>query len=96
MATYATLFRYTTEGMKDIKGSPSRFEEIKRNIEAAGGKVLCAYMLIGRFDGLVVAEGPDEKAVLKVLLGAGMKGTARTETMVAVPLEEAFKIAQEL
>jgi len=53
-------------------------------------------MLMGRYDGLVVAEGPDERAVLKVLLAAGRRGTTSTETMVAIPLDEAFKIAQEL
>ncbi len=96
MPTYVTLFRYTSEGVKNIKEGPSRFAEIKNNIEASGGKVLCAYMLMGRYDGLVVAEGPDERAVLKVLLAAGMQGAVSTETMVAIPVEEAFKIAQEL
>ena len=96
MPTYVTLFRYTPEGVKNIKEGPSRFGEIKKNLEAAGGKIVCAYMLMGRYDGLVVAEGPDERAVLKVLLGAGRRGTTSTETMVAIPLDEAFKIAQEL
>ena len=96
MPTYVTLFRYTPEGVRNIKEGPSRFADVKRNIEAVGGKVLCAYMLMGRYDGLVVSEGPDEKAVLKVLLAAGRRGTTSTETMVAIPLDEAFKIAQEL
>ncbi len=96
MATYVTLFRYTAEGMKNIKESPSRFAEVKGKIEAAGGKLLCAYMLMGRYDGLVVSEGPDEKTVLKVLLSQGMQGRISTETMVAVAMDEAFKIVGEL
>ncbi len=52
-------------------------------------KVLGFYWTLGRYDVVMIAEGPDEKTVMKLLLQVG-EDTA-TETMVAVPREEAIK-----
>jgi len=53
-------------------------------------KVLGFYWTLGRYDTVLIAEGPDEKTIMKMLLKAG--DYAATETMVAVPREEAIKL----
>ena len=39
MATYITLFRFTQQGIENIKESPSRLERAKEAIRAAGGEM---------------------------------------------------------
>jgi len=53
-------------------------------------KVLGFYWTLGRYDAVMIAEGPDEKTVMKMLLQIG--DYAATETMVAIPREEAIKL----
>ena len=53
-------------------------------------KVLGLYWTLGRYDTVLIAEAPDEKTMMKVLLKAG--DYAATETMVAIPREEAIKL----
>jgi len=53
-------------------------------------KVLGFYWTLGRYDTVLIAEGPDEKTIMKMLLKAG--DYAATETMVAIPREEAIKL----
>ena len=53
-------------------------------------KVLAFYWTLGRYDAVLIVEGPDEKTVMKLNLQAG--DYAATETMVAVSREEAIKL----
>ncbi len=47
-------------------------------------------MTLGRYDAVVIFEAPEEKAAMKesIMMSEPMK----TQTLVAVPLEEAIKL----
>jgi len=53
-------------------------------------KVLAFYWTLGRYDSILILEAPNEKTVMKLLLQAGE--WISTETMVAIPREEAIKL----
>jgi uncharacterized protein with GYD domain len=62
-----------------------------QSISAAGGKVVSAYWTLGQYDAIVTVEWPDEKAAMKGF--SGLAEFASSETLVAVPREEALKLA---
>jgi len=53
-------------------------------------KVLAFYWTLGRYDSVLIVEAPNEKTIMKMLLQAG--DYVATETMVAIPREEAIKL----
>jgi uncharacterized protein with GYD domain len=53
-------------------------------------KVLAFYWTLGRYDSVLIIEAPNEKAAMKILTQVG--DYAATETMVAVPREQAIKL----
>jgi len=53
-------------------------------------KVLAFYWTLGRYDSVLILEAPDEKTAMKILAQVG--DYAATETMVAIPREEAIKL----
>jgi len=75
-----------------------RGKATKENIERANKvlasdpnvKVLSFYWTLGRYDSVLIIEGPNEKTAMKILTKVG--DFAETETMVAVPREEAVKL----
>jgi uncharacterized protein with GYD domain len=70
-------------------------DEANKLIEGAakeGGKILGLYWPLGRWDTITIAEDPDEKAAMKVLLRFG--DLVSTETLVAVSAEEAVKLVE--
>ncbi len=95
MPIYATLFKSTTEGAQALKGCQADIEEARKEIEKAGGKIINAYALLGRYDFLYIVEFPEEKSALKVLLKTVMKGKVAPETLVAIPLEEFLQAVKE-
>jgi uncharacterized protein with GYD domain len=53
-------------------------------------KVLAFYWTFGRYDSILILEAPNEETVMKILMQVG--DYVATETMVAIPREEAIKL----
>ncbi len=57
-----------------------------------GIKILSFYWTLGRYDTVVTMEAPDEKAAMKMNLM--VSDFVSTQTMVALPREEAIKLVE--
>ncbi len=88
MAIYVMLTTLTGEGRKTIKENPQRIKEVNKEVEAMGVKILAQYALLGPYDFLNILEAKDNKAVTKVALELGARGTLQTLTMAAMTLDE--------
>ena len=81
MPTYMILFKWTPQGLKDIKQSPSRLDAGRKALEqAAGLKMKEFYMVTGQYDCMAVAEAPDDTALAKAILSITSQGSITTET----------------
>jgi uncharacterized protein with GYD domain len=81
MPTYVSLLRFTEQGIKNIKESPARLDQARKALQVAGGELKAWYLAMGSYDAVVVAEGPTDEAVARVLLQIGATGSIRSETM---------------
>jgi uncharacterized protein with GYD domain len=82
------LTKLTDEGRKTIKSNPKRIQEVNKEVEAMGVKILCQYFLLGPYDFVNILEAPDNKVMSKVALELGARGTVETMTMAAMPIDE--------
>lgn len=92
MPTYVTLVSYTQQGIQNIKESPKRLDAAKKAYEKMGAKLKDFYLVMGRYDIILVSEGPDDETMAKVALSLGSLGNVRSETLRAFTEEEARKI----
>jgi uncharacterized protein with GYD domain len=74
MPTYISLVNFTQQGIEKIKESPARLDSVKKLYEAAGGKLLQFYLVMGRYDVVVIGEAPDDKTAAKIALTIWLKG----------------------
>jgi uncharacterized protein with GYD domain len=91
MPTYIMLTRLTPDGVKTIKDNPARVQEVNREVEQLGVKVLNQWATLGEYDFVSVVEAPDEKAMAKLSIEMGSRGTVTNETMTALDAEEFAK-----
>ena len=96
MGTYITLIRYTQQGVEKIKEAPARLDAAKQAFKAMGAELKEFYLVLGRYDAIVIAEGPNDETVAKLALAIGSQGAIRTETFRAFPEEECRKIFESL
>ncbi len=95
MAINIVLWKFTEQGMKNIKDSPKRLEAGIKAFEAHGGKMLGSYYTVGEYDLVTIGEIADEQAGLAHTIGMNMLGNVRSVTMRAfTPAEFAEILAK--
>lgn len=88
MATYILLSTLTDEGRKTLKDKPSRIQEVNREIESMGAKVVGQWAVLGPYDFVNVVEAPDNETIARISLELGARGTIQIMTLPAIPVEE--------
>ncbi len=86
MATYIFLSRLTDEGRKTIKGRPERIQEVNKEIEAMGAKVVDQYAVLGSYDFISVVDAVDNETVARISVELGARGTVQITTLPAIPV----------
>ena len=81
----------TDEGRKTIKKHPERIEEVNREIENMGAKVLAQYAVLGQYDFINILEAPNNEAIARVSIELGSRGTIQIITLPAIPIDEFIK-----
>jgi uncharacterized protein with GYD domain len=88
MPTYIMLSTLTPDGVQTVKNNPNRIREVNKEIESLGATVKAQWAVLGQFDFINVVEVPDEKTMARVSLELGSRGTARYESLAAIPIDD--------
>ena len=88
MPTYVMLSTLTPEGVQTIKNNPQRIREVNKEIEQLGASVKAQWAVLGQYDFVNIVEAPDETTMARVSLELGSRGTARYESLVAIPVDD--------
>jgi uncharacterized protein with GYD domain len=76
------------DGAATLTENPDRLKAVNAEVEAMGVKVVAQWALLGQYDFATVLEAPDEMTMARVSLVLGSRGTLKTLTMVAVPIDD--------
>src|SRR5919108_321727 len=71
MPVFIMLTRLTPDGVKTLKDNPSRVNEVNKEVEQLGVKVLNQWATLGEYDFVSVVEAPDEVTMAKVSVELG-------------------------
>jgi len=96
MATFIALFGWTEQGIHNVKDTAERAAKFKKSIQAAGGSVKNFYWTMGRYDGVIVFEAPDDATAAAVMMGGCAQGNVRTETLRAFDENEILGVLEKI
>ena len=88
MPTYIMLSTLTPDGVQTIKNNPQRIREVNTEVAQLGAKVVAQWATLGHFDFINIVEAPDERTMARVSLELGSRGTAKYETLAAIPVDD--------
>ena len=88
MPTFISLFGWTEQGIRGVKDTAKRAADFRNSIQAAGGSVKQIYWTMGRHDGVIIFDAPDDATATAVMMGGCAKGNVRTETLRAFTEDE--------
>jgi uncharacterized protein with GYD domain len=92
MATYVSTVRFTEEGIQNIRSTTERAAAVKAAAKKMGARVRDVFWTMGRFDGLLIFDAPDDQAATALMLHVGAQGHVRTETVRAFTAPEMDKV----
>ena len=88
MPTFVMLTQLSPEGVQTVKNNPNRIKEVNKEIESLGASVKAQWATLGRFDFVNIVEAPDEATMARVSMELGSRGTARYESLAAIPIDD--------
>ena len=94
MPIYITLMKFTSQGVSGLPAWRDRVEEAERAIDERGGKLLDAYVTLGRYDVVELFEAPNDEVAYQILVELAKHGQVTTETLRAFTREEAERIVK--
>jgi len=96
MPTYVTLAKHTQKDGESIKQSPARLEAARQATKAAGAEIKQVFLVMGRYDIVVISEAPDDETAARLALTTAMQGNITTETLRAFTEAEFRNIVASL
>lgn len=86
---FISLTKWKQAPTKEMRARMDRYTKMIEDLEKQGIKIR-TYWTLGRYDGVTIIEAPTEKDAMKIALP--WQDIVDTETLVAVPREEAIKL----
>jgi|SRR5918992_2222775 uncharacterized protein with GYD domain len=88
MPRFVMLSTLGPDGFATLHEQPERLKEVNAEVEAMGVRVLDQYALLGPYDFLNVIDAPDERTMAKVVTALASRGTLKTVTLTAIPIDD--------
>ncbi len=95
MPMYLMLSTLGPDGMATLRENPQRLKAVNTEVETMGVRVVSQWALLGPYDFATILEAPDEKVVALVALTLGARGTLKTKTLTAIPIDEFIDAVSE-
>ena len=88
MPPYVLLSTLTPEGRKTIKERPDRIDNVNKEMEALGVKVVSQFMVLGPYDFVNIVEAPNNEAIAHLSVELGSRGTIEILCLPAIPRDK--------
>ncbi|MEQ8195876.1 MAG: GYD domain-containing protein [Rhodospirillales bacterium] len=96
MPQYVCLLKFSEGGVRAIKGSPQRLQNLKNLIKDFGGKLNNFYILMGEYDFILLLEMPNDEAMATLSLSLSSGGSVRATSLKAFTEAEFKRIVDKI
>jgi uncharacterized protein with GYD domain len=86
--TFVMLSVLGPDGSATLRENPSRIKAVNAEVEAMGASVQAQYALLGQWDFITIIEAPDTVTMSKIATTLAARGTLKTTTLTAIPVDE--------
>jgi uncharacterized protein with GYD domain len=88
MPTYLMLSTLGPDGAATLTEHPERLKEVNAEVGEMGVTVHSQYALLGPYDFCSIVDAPDDQTVARVALHLAARGTLKTLTITAIPVDD--------
>jgi uncharacterized protein with GYD domain len=92
MPTYIMLSKLTEQGLQTLRANPERIQEVNKDVEELGARVLHQWFVLGPYDFVNIVEAADAKTVARVSVAISARGSADLESYEAIEVDELLSL----
>lgn len=96
MAVFVTLYKFTDQGIRNVKDFPNRLDTAFKAADTMGIKVLGAYYTLGEYDLVVIGEVSNKEVGVAHTLAVNALGNVRSTSMRAFTPAEFAEIVKKI
>ena len=89
------LTTLTAQGVQTLKSNPDRLRAVNQDVEELGARVLHQWATLGEFDFVNIVEAPDVETIARVSIALGARGSAKLQTLPALPIDEFLRTLEQ-
>ena len=86
MTLFIMLSHLTDEGRKTLRQRPERVQEVNKEVESMGARIVAQYAALDGFDFVTVLDAKSNENMMRIAMELGVRGTIRIETFAAVDI----------
>ncbi len=88
MSTYILLGTLTDEGAEKLRQHPEWIDQVNKDLQARGVKVIAQYAVLGPYDLVTIVDAPDNRSVVRVSTELSLRGSVRITTLPALGIDD--------
>jgi uncharacterized protein with GYD domain len=92
MPKYLMLSTLSEQGLQTLRANPDRINEVNKDVEELGVKVLYQWFLLGPRDFVNIVEASDSSAIAKVSVVLGARGSVHTESYEMLDVDDLLEL----
>lgn len=96
MANYIMLFQFTDQGIRNVRDTTKRAAAAGQLARKMGVKIKDFFWTLGRFDGVLVIEAPNDEAATAFSLKVSSVGNVKSQTLRAFRSKEMDAILRKI
>ena len=92
MPTFIMLSTLGPDGAATLRENPERLKQVNAEVESMGVRVKEQFATLGPYDFCNILEAPDDRIMAKVALILSARGTIKSLTLPAIPIDEYLEV----
>ncbi len=84
---YILLATLTTDGQRKLIDNPDLINDVAQEVDVPGASLMARYMVLGRYDFVIIAEADGPESVARLSLEFGLRAGVHTETLQAINVD---------
>ena len=84
---YILLATLTTDGQRKLINNPDLINDVAHEVDVPGASLMARYMVLGRYDFVIIAEADSPESVARLSLEFGLRAGVHTETLQAINVD---------
>ncbi len=84
---YILLATLTTDGQRKLIDNPDLINQVAKEINVPNASLLSRYMVLGRYDFVLIAQADDPESAARLSLEFGLRAGVHTETLQAINVD---------